>query len=184
MALINGIPTVSPWNALNPNYHAAFWSTQGSSSAGSVDSSEYNSPMQGLGITDTFGDELRELQEQAAQQQMEYQTQSAERAMQFSAEEAQKNRDFQEKMSSTAYQRAVKDLKAAGLNPILAAGGSSMASSTPAGATASGIAQTGSQAQVSEYNSALSALDIYLEAITSLVGSASQFSSQLLKKGK
>lgn len=62
------------------------------------------------------------------------------RSMEFSAEQAQKQMDFQERMSNTSYQRAMADMKDAGLNPILAykQGGAS----SPAGASGSGAQAT------------------------------------------
>lgn len=48
--------------------------------------------------------------------------------------EASRNRQFQEKMAKNAHQYQVADLKAAGLNPILSAGGSG--ASTPSGSQA------------------------------------------------
>lgn len=59
-------------------------------------------------------------------------------AMNFNSAEALKDREFQERMSSTAYQRAVEDMRKAGINPILAYANGGASTPGGSGATITG----------------------------------------------
>ena len=76
--------------------------------------------------------------EQAAQNQYNAQSSLNQASMDFNASEAEKQRQWEEYMSSTAYQRQVADMEAAGLNPyaMMSGGGYSGGASTPSGSSA------------------------------------------------
>lgn len=56
----------------------------------------------------------------------------------FNAKQAQIQRDWETEMSNTAYQRAVADMQAAGLNPAMLYQSGGQGASTPSGANATG----------------------------------------------
>lgn len=101
---------------------------------------------------------------QLAAEQRDWQERQNALAMRFNAQEAAKSRSWQEYMSNTAHQREIRDLKAAGLNPVLSAMGGNGAAVT-SGATASGVTSAGAKGEVD--NSANAALVQLLGSVLS-----------------
>lgn len=94
-----------------------------------------------------------------AQKQRSFQAVQSQLQNQFNAVEAGKNRDWQMMMSDTAHQREIRDLQAAGLNPVLSATGGNGASVTSGATASSGGLPSGAKAEAdTSANSALAAI--------------------------
>lgn len=100
-----------------------------------------------LGVLTRNASQNSALSAQMAAEQRDWQQRQNKLAMDFNSAEAAKSRDWQAMMSNTAHQREIRDLKAAGLNPVLSAMGGNGAAVT-SGATASGVTSAGAKGEV------------------------------------
>lgn len=127
LATTTGAGLLAGSNLLNAN------NSYGNSWSEASESSESGS--QGSSWSHTLGSEASAADILRANEANDLQSQYLLAQMQYNSSEAEKTRNWEQAMSNTAYQRQVKDLIAAGLNPILAVGTSGASTPTVANAT-------------------------------------------------
>lgn len=80
-----------------------------------------------------------------------FNAEEAAKQREWSSAEAQKQREYEERLSNTAYQRALSDMKAAGINPNVL--GMSGGASTPSSSIPSGFAAHAASHNPAAFNS-------------------------------
>lgn len=111
--------------------------TQAYSNSGSSNSAQSGSWNNSASYSQTFAPQANANAAAAAERAAEIQKEINRETMNFNREEAQKSRDWEESMANTIYTRSVKNMKEAGINPILAANIGLSGASVGSGATAS-----------------------------------------------
>lgn len=109
--------------------------TQSYSSGGSVNTAANGSQSSGYSLNYPVAANANA----AAQAELAFERQKElnQMTMDFNREEAAKQRSWQEQMANTIYTRSVKNMKEAGINPVLAAGMGLSGAGVSSGATAS-----------------------------------------------
>lgn len=153
------IRPILPWWPSAPSDPSVSYIGNEGETIGAADDSEasdYNSVINGSSLTDSTDDDsydsFRDIENY-----IDDIVSAIENQYQFNADEARKSREWSEMMSNTAFQRAVADMKAAGINPLLAI-------------NQLGGASTPSAAQASSGSNAASSLSSLYSSLTSQRG--------------